>query len=942
MPEESAQEQLMTSAERGSRPEYTPQRKPERLSANPQKRVRQLEAIASSPTEGQRQLVAEKIQRENPDLGQDDALSMADTHFRNYATVANEARVQQSQVRQATSEALRAGTVEEQNERRGVLKSLKNQVREVIGERNEMAAWFRDVGLQVEPEQQHPGLTIAEKMEKAAFGVGVRGAELTASVGQRARRGKEAVGRGARKAGEVGIRTAKSGVETGRRGARRGRELTGAGVRSTREGAGGAASGVGRYIQETGSAMAEMYRQDWRDIKGVAGQGGEALKGNVGVARDAAVGLAGAARDEYQRRMAVSRKIEDRERAEIARVARAGLEKVGGIGRGIVESASANLEVGRFAIRGLSGAAREQLREAGAGFRQVVSEFTNAVGGAVSQQVESAGSFWNKLKGKVDSGLERGGNALNARLDKWGESASNKLSEFNENVVKKVVESTRGAWEKTQAPFKKAWAAIERERPGVREKTGLLTGRMAIVVEEQKDKAAPIVAAISGLAQEKADRIFGKPARFLRLMGGRALITAEMVAASPRVQAIKDRLEGWAGQANEARKRIGEFMGRMGRKASTGSDAAVSWDDQGLVTPDSQKEAANWIRNSKETIGRFFENVQKWQVFEAIKRWKESGMTDRDVSRREKIMRAIHAASLGRAAAVGGAVVVEGVSGATRFAREHKKATAAVLVGAGALAYVLLGNPDLSGTINQIVSSVSGLGGGEVASNLTPDIMPGGLPPVVDTAQAANIPNIPVTDAASYVDYTSTTETARSVGASIGPNPEISPAGEAARAIGGGTENLATPIDTTPGTNEIGRVDNLQPAQPPAGADTGEAARSGVQLPNQLPRTGELLFNPTDILRGEPVYPQAERLASQLPGGASVENVTRVMGQIFSNFQGDFADSAQAIVNSTDPAMDALKADAQRQLDAIAQIRQNPTAANQYATLSDAMHFWSR
>lgn len=832
---------------------------------------------------------------------------------------------------------------------------------------------------------------------RAARGIAENTREGGKRAGRAVRTGVEATARGARTTARRGVEVSRAATGDVASGVRTSAEAAARAVRSGVETTRTTASTI---TERTGVAIAagrERVAEAWRDR---VRQGRELVQ-RVVVAAETGINTA---RAEVSGRWnsvveSTARVIGSTRGAAGTQVGqvRSGLGGlVGEIGRritGVRESvsnvATQHIEASRAWAGTIGGEVLEK-----------TTNLTRGVGEAIARAREGAAGRRDAFVGAMRSAGEGVANITNEVVTGVREvltAQAARVALVEERIRRRVGEELSFGLEKAKllaAPFLES---VRRDRETIRDYSGVTVDKLGLLVEGASDFANPMLERVMDNARDARDRALGlgqKQIEGARILG-RRLASTGREAVTPLWDALCERWESMRLRSNDARGRLNAFLnerlegtGNRFRRLKESVDAravragvlvAGAWAEAGRVVSkggllrdeaarrfvENAAQAREFLESQRENIARSMEAMRGYIRLDALRRWAESGMSNVDIRRRDLVMRGmfgaqIAAAKAGEAAFRGASLAVAGVAETSKVVREHPK-TAVVLMAAAGGAYVLLNaaHPDFGTYVQSLMQGLGGLFEG-ASSVSNPDV----LQPVagIDAGVTGRIDT-------SLLPGSEAVQAGASIGAEALPNaapfspteaasqiPNIPGANEVAAGAAPVTGAESAPSNvvteaqpTTPfaAPTEAGPATTALPTTTEGGTGTTTSAEAplgaerNVESPVQLPRTGEALVNPDLVQRGEMVYPQAERIASGLPGGATVENVNRVMAEIFSRFQGDFEASARAIVNNPTAYSTQIVSDAQTQLDAIAALRQNPQAVQQYSILSNAMHFWS-
>lgn len=835
------------------RPDLTPDRKPQALSPRLSERVRQITLIAKSPTEDQVLSVARKLLTE----GVTPAVAKAEARntFGNFSTLLEEQKAAEQEVAQARAEALRSSQADfiAKKEALNAAIGRRSQARQTV---RTTADWFRDTGIQVDPSQRPltGGEVSSKRMAEAGYTVAQKASEAQAAVGQKVEQGRQAWARGV----EAGRGALRSGVEAGR-------------------------NGVTNAAEGTRAA----FDLAWNAAKNTT----EAVSGKLSAG---AVKLEAGA--------------QSRGRAAFDAVS----QRVRGVWRGgkeAVESAEQRVA---------------QTWEAGTIWLQTASETvaktTFGVVGAVGNRIDA----WMSFAGEsVSSYVGKRTEAFNTKMQEMGKAARESWGNASEGVVsfvkqqeqrvlaveQKVVSristSVNQAIEKGKIALSPAWEAVGRERQSMRESRSVVFDKLGIVATQVSEVAHPFVDPIIDKGRDIRDAAMGFGKAGIRGIGavGRSIGSTTVETGNAMLKSLHERFADLRVRANESRNRLNLFIGEVaggtgarfkslkesaeavlargknfisgvevagGKVMLKGQEAAEGvhewFSNHAAAAAETLKNAREATQKGMEALGRY------WELY-AVGKWNEMGLNSADVSDRLKLMRALTAASVKRAATISAASGLEGAELVSRFVRTPQGKLA---IGVAALAFGIASHPQ------EIQHLIEGIQNG---------LQNGG------------------SDLSSIGSFFTSGEVHANVG--------------------------------TPDVNV---------SMPSASPDIGTVAAPDVVAttpPIQEIASQEIVTVPPDILdavaHGQPVEPQALRLAQEVSGVNPTEAFFGIMkNTLFGNLD-NFRSTAQAIVNG--PGYSSLeKAVAQNQLNAIKILESNPNIdpgnVDNLALLRQAVHYW--
>lgn len=890
-----AQSAAQSAEATGPRPDFTPERGPMPLARNFEKRVGQLRAVAENPSESQLKQAAEKLAEEGD---AENAQEKARNAFDNLSSLIERRDSAEQGLVEARHEALKASRQEfpEKLER---LKEARKARAEAVGDLGTVADWFKDAGIQIEP-QQRP-LTSREERQKKWAERGWRLAERTHRFAEGAREKREAA------------------AQTARETAARTRERAGEGAESVKE----------RVVRAV-----EAGRER---IRNVVESGQEA----IARARQAAA-------QRYEEvRLSVQRAGEAA-REKITEAAERGREVAEKTARPVTE----RFEAASAWFADFREAAVTQKEEIVEGFEELVSKARQGAS-------ERLDNFKTRMREAGERASQKK-DELSERVKGFVSERAENVKERATAVKERISGEVRVAIEKSRIRLEPFWEASQKQKEAILDQLAVWNEKLGIVVEEVSDVARPIIDRIVDEGRDARDRALGFTREGVQ--GAQAFLRRGIASAqettSPYWNALVERARELRSRANESRNRLNLFLGEaLGpaanqfRKLRESTEARRQRAAQilegvrregsrivqaGKEAPAHIKEAfarqgaaaREYMTRQKERVARGIEGLRRyWQVF-AAEHW--SGLSRQDFSRRMKLLGAAGAASARRAPIVVAGAGLAGVELGSRMVRMVRDPRGRVaLLGVGALALALNAH-NVSDNIQQILSNIHipdvnlpaegwftlpeggvGFEGGAAAAPPGAEVGAGGLEaggaeaagPVVGTEGG-----VPPAEAAAPPGEAPTVAEAAAPGAE-----------GTAEAEGGGTE--------VAGAEE-------------ATAETGETAGEEAAGAEAGPLSVDQAIG--EIEQGEPLDPQIRGLAERMEGNAT-ENYYNLLQTSFERFIDNFETTARAVVDNPDAYDAATVERAQNQLRAINDIRTqgvDPSTPEGYNLLTTAMRYW--
>lgn len=945
--EDSAREDPMNkenSKAQPSRPEFTPDRKPQKLDRNFDRAVLQLEVIASKPTQNQLKQIIETTQPAQ--ILAENSQEFAINTLGNYLSLKQDYDSIAEQVKVARAEALGAKPADFA-ERKSILTAAIDVRREVKSQLKEAVGFFREIGLQVEPSQFHPDLTPREQVQK---GVGVAQHEA---------------GRAARGAGQAvvsGVERTRSGLGKVSRvtveGGRKVKKTTAEGARATGRGTKGAGEAAGRFVQ--------------RGVEATKGAGREAIEAGrravIGVVAEArrVIDIEGKKQSIQNEWNTIKGLAEAAKNAAVAAVA----AKTEGSRQGI----------GRF-LGGIGeklGRAKEKTGETLGPALTAVGVFKDKVINSVREQIPTGEDFRKRIAiereavGRKLDGFNNSMQEIGKKIGEAKDELGRKIGSFAENQGKRVTEATSKVTNRVKLEvttvigkggiiLEGARQAVQDERVKVQERNQVWGEKMGIVVEGVSDVASPIIDRILDKGRDVRDAAMGFGGRQIEGLRkfGRGVASNVGETVSPHWNALAERWEAMRSRSNEARGRLNvlitEKLGpqaarfarlkesvaaktkRAGEVIAGVTIAGGNILQGGLEAPQNVKEwmvgagaaAGEFLKRNTEAAGKAVEAVKRYVEVYAVGWWKDRELSDIDVSDRMKLLRGLGAASAERAAKLAARGTAEGIEIANFLTRDSR---GRLLLGAAAILIFAVCNSD---SITNVLSN-SGL----------PDLsisMPDMSAPGATNLDIGAAPTFPGAEAvAPPLTGTETVISAPEAGLTVGTAPAgvettINTAPTLAPTETGG---IFTPQSPTGGVTEAVAPG---PATTTVETQTGFNNGAGIEAAVNTANIPETVWS--QIQQGQPISAQLERISTNLPGNPT-ENYYRLMSEAYNRYvdvDGGFRQVAQAVVDNPSGYRSDQVQTARDQLDAIAQISQNPVDASSsqgYNLLMRAMHFW--
>lgn len=492
--------------------------------------------------------------------------------------------------------------------------------------------------------------------------------------------------------------------------------------------------------------------------------------------------------------------------------------------------------------------------------------------------------------------------------------ADKKLLQFAEGRVDWVSKTTTTTIEgarrrftetvdKARIRLEPAGAAIARERANIRTNTAIWTDKLGILAEHAGELGAPFVNPILEWGRDARDSAMGFTApkvEALRAFGRQANSLAEKAIGSV-VSNLQERWAALRQMSNESRTRVNGFLESALGKGARGfarlkESAVVKAVDKLNFTPEEFRAAwKGLVEKSREKVPQFFENVANYCKSYAVDRWRQTGLDEKAIGRRLKLMGAQGAASMGRAATIGAAAGMEGAVLASRVVRDPR---GRAMLGVAAMTVLAVTQPGMIEHVRQVVGH---LDFGNLAQSLSPDhlqaTMQGLFPPDAHASNAAG-----------------------SFGVDVG---HVAPV----------HADIASPF---------GGVDVGSAAAPvtPDGVVTVPTPEAFV-----APIVGPEVISPdliSQLVPGQPLEPQALRLAQDVLGNGTEAFHGLLRNGFFGNID-NFRVTAQAIIDGANYTP-LEKAIAANQLNAINILQNNPgidlNSDTGLTLIRQAAHYW--
>ena len=552
-------------------------------------------------------------------------------------------------------------------------------------------------------------------------------------------------------------------------------------------------------------------------------------------------------------------------------------------------------------------------REVAENTAQKVTEVWEA--GTVWAQTNIAGrvgAYTAKMQELGQSAHEKWGNASGGIVS-FVEQQTQRVLDVEKQVAGRISANVSQALEKGKIALGPAWEAVGRERQSMREGRAVVIDKIGIIATQVSEAAHPFVDPVIDKGRDVRDAAigFGKKGIEGAQALGRRLGQNAFETGNGILRSLQERYRDLRVRANQSRNRmnllIGEVTGGVGSKFKSLKTEAGSVAERGrnfvggleviggkvmLAGREAGGEVREWFVNHAATAAETLKGVKEatekgldalgryWELY-SIGRWKDLGLSREDISDRMKLLRAATAASVKRAATIGAATGLDGVNLASRLVRDPR---GRLLIGAAALAFGVASHPqEVQHIIDGIQNGIQGMqSGGMDFSNISSFFSGGEVHASVGAPDLGSLPNMPGVTVAAAPD--------------VGVDTGFSPAPEA---------------DFTP---------------------------SLVSTENVIPQ--DIL---DAVVHGQPIEPQALRLAQEVPGVNPTEAFSDIMKNTFFGNLDNFRSTAEAIING--PGYSALeKAVAQNQLNAIRTLQSNPNidpgSVDGLALLRQAAHFW--
>lgn len=842
------------------KPEFNPQRKPEALSRNFQKRMEQLDVIASNPSDSQISKMADALKAEDPSLGAE-AEEQARAAYANFSEVSRQRADASQELKQLRRAALTAPR-DQFAARMAEYKEAEKRLNEINGQARMLSAQFRDAGIQLEPDQL--GQNLDQKVQKAAFGVGWQLAAGEQRVREVATQGKQAI-----------ESVPPAVMEQGRKLASAGRESFGAGFRASSEFVSSIyRNGQQKFdslktsVQTKAGGLAENIGDTWHDIQSKA----EELRENI----------------------------------------------------------------------------TQPLKERASASSNWIKSTTEEMGDKLKADLNTQIQTYKNLMTKVGETARATWDPVSENIKAFTTEQADRVNQLQSAIRNRINTEVQTTLDKAKLFISPALESINRDRERLKDEATVQVQKLGILTSHVGTLAAPIIDRILDEGRDARDGVVGLSQKGIEgaRVFGRQIKSTASEKAPIAWEFLSDRFESLTVRANESRDRLNLFLtdklGDLTLRLSPLSESLQAQKDRaqavfsGVVetggkvmlkgqelTGEARERflktgvlAQEFIKQNAENASKGLSSLKNyWEVY-ALNKWREASLPDVDIKRRLKVLRA-----LGPAASLTAAAGVEAANFALRDPRGR------LLVGAAALTYMLIANPEISSNIQHFVGNLQLPGGVEALT-----------PPPLDS-----IPQFPTPDA-TPASPSFTPEPLPHHGQLIPPDatpPHVEP--DMSGAVPLDRLDIPTPhpeslggeqLSTTPTSEQLTPDVQLSPE---TSAETVTSATLSPEVNSNL----ETVFNQIKI--GEPIDTQLKKLAESLPGNAS-DNYYSLLKEAFAKYQDNFQTTAQAIIDSSSSFSPEQVQQAKDQLEAITKLRQDTSLTGDsnegYSSFMKAMHYW--
>ncbi|MBI2590621.1 MAG: hypothetical protein HYW33_01940, partial [Candidatus Blackburnbacteria bacterium] len=545
-------------------------------------------------------------------------------------------------------------------------------------------------------------------------------------------------------------------------------------------------------------------------------------------------------------------------------------------------------------------------REVAESTAQKVTEVWEA--GTVWAQTNIAGrvgAYTVKMQELGQSAREKWGNASGGIVS-FVEQQTQRVLDVEKQVAGRISANVSQAVEKGKIALGPAWEAVGRERQSMREGRAVVIDKIGIIATQVSDVAHPFVDPVIDKGRDARDAAigFGKKGIEGAQALGRRLGQNASETGNGILRSLQERYRDLRVRANQSRNRmnllIGEVTGGVGSKFKSLKTEAGSVAERGRNFVDGLEVIGGKVMLAGREAGG---EVREWFVnhaataVETLKGVKEA--TEKGL---DALGRYWEAYSVGRWKDLG--LSREDISDRMKLLRA---ATAASVKRAAT------------------IGATTGLDGVDLASRLVRD--PRGRLLIGAAALAFGV--------ASHPQEVQHIINGIQDGIQNVQNSGLDISNLSSFFTGGGEVHagaVTAPVDTPDLGSPPGVVEAVAP-------DVGvEAVAAPVEVESVIPQ--DIL---DAVVHGQPVEPQALRLAQEVPGVNPTEAFLGILkGTLFGNLD-NFKSTAETILR--EPGYSALsKAIAQNQLNAIAIIEKNPNidlnSPDGLALLKQADHLW--
>lgn len=691
------------------KPDLTPERTLRAIDKTTVGGRRELGWIAESPTDAQVDKVADHLFKIGQEESTAEAYETAKNYFDRVRGLKLDLEVTTNAIRLNRAEARRAryGSAEQvilDQERAQLIESRGG----LISDLNAEVGFAREMGLQIEPEQDKRGTTFGERVGKGAAELGWQAAAGVDKAGETGR----AFGRGLQRGREsVGAVASVAGRGVDRAGRATGRGIAGAGrVAWEAPGRFGRAAWgveqraqrfVGRQV-ERAAEVGGRLREKAGNAVGERVQGGMSWLQKAGERWDAIIdAIPGKAKGASELgRSAIDKFGRPAWNAAAAWAERHGVgEKVGKVASA-ANSVAEKVRSGIEATPGVIGGAVENffdgMRKAGEQIEQGFSEGEKKVIGVL-----------NRAGGWVDSASD----AVSARVSaEWQRLAVGPSRE--------VAKAASARLERSKESYRQSESGIMRAIGLRLEEAGEYCEPFVDRIKDEgriwRNRAAGVANGVEQGARGAVRRVAGGIESAVGKVGREAQLRWEAFGETTVGQMLQEGAEHMRLWGNDARTGLNELMDRVGagggrfKKLVENAAARLTRKSEtDSRTPDERKSVADYLKEKSAEIGKALSAFREYISARMVGKAKEAGMDDKEANAFMKFAGAAGATSA-RAAehALGGTVV--NAERMVRFVASHKKGTAIALGAAAAVAIMV--HPDVGQWVQQVAQGLSEVG----------------------------------------------------------------------------------------------------------------------------------------------------------------------------------------------------------------------------------------